>query len=168
MARASAALRGTIRPTGGSLPVSASGPARGAPGHRRHCRVGPAEQFRRTSRWVTAFSGDSQAMDKQPGQRQCDGQQQPGPQPGRQENPHAERPFFFSPPGGRPLAGRRLIGGTSYRIELCTVALPLTRLAAQPGVVSWIQGYGAGGQSARTARPHTPRAGRSARRQISL
>jgi hypothetical protein len=47
-------------------------------------------------------------MDKQPGQRQCDGQQQPGPQPGRQKNPHAERPFFFfSPSGGRPLAGRR-------------------------------------------------------------
>jgi hypothetical protein len=28
-----------------------------------------------------AFSGDSDAMNKQPGQRQCDGQQQPGPQP---------------------------------------------------------------------------------------
>jgi hypothetical protein len=42
-----------------------------------------------------AFSGDSKAMDKQPGQRQCDGQQQPGPQPGRQQNPHALRPFFF-------------------------------------------------------------------------
>jgi hypothetical protein len=30
-----------------------------------------------------AFSGDSEAMDKQPRQRQNDGQQQPGPQPGR-------------------------------------------------------------------------------------
>jgi len=29
------------------------------------------------------FSGDSEAMDKQPGQRQRDGQQQPRPQPGR-------------------------------------------------------------------------------------
>ena len=98
MARASAALRGTIRPAGGSSPVSASGPARGASGHRRHCRVGPAEQFRRTGGRVMAFSGDSEAMDKQPGQRQCDGQQQPGPQPGRQKNPHAQRPFFFPRP----------------------------------------------------------------------
>jgi hypothetical protein len=30
-----------------------------------------------------AFSGDGGAMDKQPGQRQRDGQQPPGPQPGR-------------------------------------------------------------------------------------
>ena len=50
-----------------------------------------------------AFSGDSEAMDKQPGQRQRDGQQQPGPQPGREKYPHAQRPFFF-PPGGRALA----------------------------------------------------------------
>jgi hypothetical protein len=56
-----------------------------------------------------AFSGDSEATDKQPGQRQCDGQQQPGPQPGRQKNPHAQHPFFFFfffffffQPGGRP------------------------------------------------------------------
>jgi hypothetical protein len=28
-----------------------------------------------------ALSGDGQAMDNQPGQRQCDGQQQPGAQP---------------------------------------------------------------------------------------
>jgi hypothetical protein len=58
-----------------------------------------------------AFSGDSDAVDKQPGQRQCDGQQQPRPQPPRQKNPHAQRPFFFFffffffPPGGRALAG---------------------------------------------------------------
>jgi hypothetical protein len=64
-------------------PISASGPARGAPGHRGHCRVGLSEQFRLTGGWVMAFSGDSEAMDKQAGQRQCDGQQQPGPQPGR-------------------------------------------------------------------------------------
>jgi hypothetical protein len=31
------------------------------------------EQFRRTGGWVMAFSRDSEAMDKQPGQRQCDG-----------------------------------------------------------------------------------------------
>jgi len=30
-----------------------------------------------------AFGGDGEAVDKQPGQRQCDGQQQPDPQPGR-------------------------------------------------------------------------------------
>jgi hypothetical protein len=30
-----------------------------------------------------AFGGVSEAMDKQTRQRQCDGQQQPGPQPGR-------------------------------------------------------------------------------------
>jgi hypothetical protein len=30
-----------------------------------------------------AFSGDSEAMDQQPGQRQRDGQQQPRPQPRR-------------------------------------------------------------------------------------
>jgi hypothetical protein len=30
-----------------------------------------------------AFSDDGEAMDKQPGQRQCNGHQQPGPQPGR-------------------------------------------------------------------------------------
>ena len=87
-----------------------------------------------------AFSGDSQAMDKQPGQRQCDGQQQPGPQPGRQKNPHAERPFsffffffFFSPPGARSLASRRLIGGTSYRIELCISGVAASQVGAQPG-----------------------------------
>jgi|SoimicmetaTmtLPC_FD_contig_81_246809_length_1766_multi_2_in_0_out_0_4 hypothetical protein len=55
-----------------------------------------------------AFSGDSEAMDKQPGQRQCDGQQQPGPQPGRQKNPHAQRPsFFFSRLAAGPKAARR-------------------------------------------------------------
>ena len=42
-----------------------------------------------------AVSGDREAMDKQPGQRQCDGQQQPDPQPGREKNPHAQHPFFF-------------------------------------------------------------------------
>jgi hypothetical protein len=41
-------------------------------------------------------------MDKQPRQRQCDGQQQPGPQPGRQQNPHTQRPFFFPRPQRTP------------------------------------------------------------------
>jgi hypothetical protein len=41
------------------------------------------EQFRRAGRWVTAFSGDGEAMGKQSGQRQHGGQQQPPPQPGR-------------------------------------------------------------------------------------
>jgi hypothetical protein len=72
-----------------------------------------------------AFSGDSEAMDKQPGQRQCDGQQQPGPQPGRQKNPHAQHPFFFFffffffiPPAWRPAQGRPAPFATPYRIEL--------------------------------------------------
>ncbi len=33
--------------------------------------------------WVMAFSGDSEAMDKQPGQRQRDGQQEPRPESAR-------------------------------------------------------------------------------------
>jgi Transposase DDE domain group 1 len=105
------------RPGGDSSPALASGPARGTPGHRGHCRVSPVEQFRRASGWVMAFSDDGEAMDKQPGQRQCDGQQQPGPQPGRQKNPHAQRPFF--PPGGRHQSRPALICGTSYRTEPC-------------------------------------------------
>jgi hypothetical protein len=47
------------------------------------------EQSRRPGGGVTAFSGNGQAVDKQPGQRQRDGQQQPGPQPGGKKNPHA-------------------------------------------------------------------------------
>ena len=47
------------------------------------------EQSRRPGGGVTAFSGNRQAVDKQPGQRQRDGQQQPGPQPGGKKNPHA-------------------------------------------------------------------------------
>jgi hypothetical protein len=54
-----------------------------------------------------AFRGDSEAMDKQPGQRQRDGQQQPRPQPGRQKNPHAQRPFFLPAPGAGRKAARR-------------------------------------------------------------
>jgi hypothetical protein len=46
-----------------------------------------------------ALGGDGNAMDKQPGQRQCDCQQQPCTQPPRQENPHGRRPSFF-PSGG--------------------------------------------------------------------
>jgi hypothetical protein len=119
-------LRETIRPSGGPSPISASGPARGAPGHRGHCRVGPAEQFRPTGGRVMAFSGDSEAMDQQPGQRQCDGQQQPGPQPGRQENPHAQRPLFF-PPGGRALAARHGCTGLPTAPSCASAALPTTR-----------------------------------------
>ena len=47
------------------------------------------EQSRRPGGGVTAFSSNGQAVDKQPGQRQRDGQQQPGPQPGGKKNPHA-------------------------------------------------------------------------------
>jgi hypothetical protein len=78
-----------------------------------------------------ASSGDSEAMHKQPGQRQCDGQQQPGPQPGRQKNPHAQRPFFF-PPGGR-LGLPALMCGTSYRTELCISGVADSQVGAQPG-----------------------------------
>jgi pimeloyl-ACP methyl ester carboxylesterase len=59
------------------------------PGHRGHCRVRLVEEFRRPGGGVTASSGHGQAVDKQPGQRQRDGQQQPGPQPGGKKNPHA-------------------------------------------------------------------------------
>ncbi len=83
-----------------------------------------------------AFSGDSEAMDKPPGQRQCDGQQQPGPQPGRQKNPHAQRPFFFFPPGGRPQGRPALICGLLTALSCASVALPVARLAAQPGMSS--------------------------------
>jgi hypothetical protein len=41
------------------------------------------EQFRHPGRWVAEFSGDGEAMGKEPGQRQRGGQQQPRPQPGR-------------------------------------------------------------------------------------
>jgi hypothetical protein len=81
-----------------------------------------------------AFSGDSDAMDKNPGQRQRDSQQQPRPQPGRQKNPHTQHPFLFSPPGGqpsRPAADRR----TSSPVLSCaSAASPVARLAAQPGM----------------------------------
>jgi hypothetical protein len=30
------------------------------------------EQFRRTGGWITPFIGNGEAMDKQPGQRQCE------------------------------------------------------------------------------------------------
>ena len=53
-----------------------------------------------------ALSSDGETMDKQPGQRQRDGQQQPRPQPGRQKNPHAQRPFLF-PTGGRAYGAPR-------------------------------------------------------------
>ena len=40
------------------------------------------------------FSRAGEAMDKQPGKRQRDGQQYPAPQPAREKYPHAEVPFF--------------------------------------------------------------------------
>ena len=83
MSQASAARWRTIRSGGGSSPVSASGPARGAPGQRGHCRIGLAEHLHPAGGWVTALSGDSEATDKQPDQRKRDGQQQPRPQPRR-------------------------------------------------------------------------------------
>lgn len=45
-------------------PVSVSGSAREAPGHRGHCRVGLAEQSRGAGGWVMVFSGDGEAMHK--------------------------------------------------------------------------------------------------------
>jgi len=42
-------VRVNTRPAGGPSPVSARGPAREAPGHRGHCRVGLVEQFRRAA-----------------------------------------------------------------------------------------------------------------------
>jgi hypothetical protein len=55
-------------------------------------------------------------MDKQPGQRQRDGQQQPRPQPGRQKT------HMFSVPCSSRLAAspaaRRLIGRLRHRLEL--------------------------------------------------
>jgi hypothetical protein len=81
-----------------------------------------------------AFSGDSEAMDKQPGQRQCDGQQQPGPQPGRYKNPHAQRPFFFLPVW-RPALGRpALMRETSYRTELRISGVADNQVGAQQGM----------------------------------
>ena len=84
-----------------------------------------------------AFSGGSEAMDKPPGQRQCDGQQQPGPQPGRQKNPHTQHPFFFFfffRPGGRP-QGRPTPFATSYRIELCISGVAGSQVGRTAGYV---------------------------------
>jgi hypothetical protein len=39
------------------------------------------EQLRRTGGWVAAVGGVGEAQDKQPGERERNGQQQPGPQP---------------------------------------------------------------------------------------
>jgi len=84
-----------------------------------------------------AFSGDSDAVDKQPGQRQCDGQQQPRPQPPGQKNPHAQRPFFFF--FSRPEAGPwppALMCGTSYPIELCLSGVAGSQVGRTAGHVS--------------------------------
>jgi hypothetical protein len=69
------------QPGGSSLAQRSA--LRGALGYHGYYRVGPAKHFRRTGGWVIAFSGDSEAMDKQPHQRQRNGQRQPGTQPGR-------------------------------------------------------------------------------------
>ena len=108
--------------------MSASGLARGAPGYRGHCRVGPVEQFRLTGGWVMAFSGDSEAMDKQPGQRQCDGQQQPGPQPGRR------KPHILSVPSSSRLETNPADWRTPCRIELCIRGVAGSQVGAQPGM----------------------------------
>jgi hypothetical protein len=52
----------------------------------------------RPGRWVTASSGEGEAVDKQPGQRQRQSQQHPAPQPCREKHPHAPRPFRLSGP----------------------------------------------------------------------
>jgi hypothetical protein len=76
-----------------------------------------------------AVSGDREAMDKQPGQRQRDGQPQPDPQPGREKNPHAQHPFFFLP-AWTPAQGHTVADVRDFlRIELCIAALPTARLA---------------------------------------
>jgi hypothetical protein len=145
MARASAALTETIRPAGYASPVSASGHARGAAGHGGYCRIGPPEQLGRTSGRVMAFSGDSEAMDKQPRQGQRDGQQQPRPQPGSQKNPHIERPFFF-PPGANPPGGPAVVRAVSYRIEVCI--LPLLQLGRPQSRVPSATSRGCGRRTA--------------------
>jgi hypothetical protein len=45
------------------------------------------ERSGRPGGWIAALGGEGQAMDKQPDERQCDGQQHPAPQPGG-ENTH--------------------------------------------------------------------------------
>jgi hypothetical protein len=85
-----------------------------------------------------AVSGDREAMDKQPGQRQRDGQQQPDPQPGREKNPHAQHPFFlffFFPPGGRAQGHPALMCGTSYRTELCISGAADSQVGRTAGLV---------------------------------
>ena len=86
--RRPATIRSGWRPS----QVSASRPARSSPRHRGHCRVGTVEQPRRTN--VVTVSGNGEAMDQQPRQRQRDGHQQPSTQPDGQESPHVQRPFF--------------------------------------------------------------------------
>jgi hypothetical protein len=54
-------------------------------------------------------SGDSEAMDKQPGQQQRDGQQQPRPQPGRQKT------HMLSVPSSSRMKGRAWPPGADVR-----------------------------------------------------
>ena len=81
-----------------------------------------------------AFSGGSEAMDKQPGQRQCDDQQQPRPQPGRQKNPHTQRPFYSRLEAG-PWPRPALMRGTSYRTELCISGVADSQAGRRAGCV---------------------------------
>jgi hypothetical protein len=91
--RRPATIRSGWRPS----QVSASRPARSSPRHRGHCRVGTVEQPRRTN--VVTVSGNGEAMDQQPRQRQRDGHQQPSTQPDGQEA------HMFNVPSSQ-LAGR--------------------------------------------------------------
>ena len=63
------------------------------------------EQSRRPGGGVTAFSSNGQAMDKQPGQRQRDGQQQPGPQPGGRSPAGSRCPAASDERGQTTIAG---------------------------------------------------------------
>jgi len=118
MARASAASRETNRPSGGSSPVSASGPARRAPAHLGHCRAGPAEQFRPTGGCVMEFSGDSAAMDKQPEPTSARRPATATSAAGQIKNPTCSAALFL--PAWRPAPSRPALPcGTSYRTELC-------------------------------------------------
>jgi len=88
----------------GGLRASAFGPVGSAPGYRCHRRVGLVKRSSRPGGWITVFGGKGQAMGKQPGQRQGDGQQRPAPQSAREEYPHPQRPFVI--PHHGPFAGR--------------------------------------------------------------
>jgi hypothetical protein len=70
----------------------------------------------RPGRWVTASSGEGEAVDKQPGQRQRQSQQHPAPQPCREKHPHAPRPFSSVFPVRKPPPAA---GGSFARLLRC-------------------------------------------------